>query len=149
MEPETAAFGYLRERLFLRTAGPCNKNLWLSATCAVVVNGERRSHASKSRRALSFPISCHYGGDNSSERRSLAALAWFRVAACDLRLGERPGGLLTPLGPLGSTWLNHIAHPLPPIGRRVLITANSSPGFSFRTASRARLLPPSRLSGMV
>jgi hypothetical protein len=25
----------LRERLFLRTAGPCNKNLWLSATCAV------------------------------------------------------------------------------------------------------------------
>jgi hypothetical protein len=79
MEPETAAFGYLRERLFLRTAGPCNKNLWLSATCAVV-NGERRSHAPKSRRALSFPISCHYGGDNSSERRSLAALAWFRVA---------------------------------------------------------------------
>src|SRR5712664_1305114 len=107
-----------------------------------VVNGERRSHAPKSRRALSFPISCHYGGDNSSERRSLAALAWFRVAACDLRLGERPGGLLTPLGPLGSTWLNHIAHPLPPIGRRELITANSSPGFSFRTASRARLLPP-------
>jgi len=105
-----------------------------------VVNGERRSHAPKSRRALSFPISCHYGGDNSSERRSLAALAWFRVAACDLRLGERPGGLLTPLGPLGSTWLNHIAHPLPPIGRRVLVTANSSPGFSFRTASRARLL---------
>src|SRR5713101_1961894 len=85
-----------------------------------VVNGERRSHAPKSRRALSFPISCHYGGDNSSERRSLAALAWFRVAACDLRLGERPGGLLTPLGPLGSTWLNHIAHPLPPIGRQVL-----------------------------
>ncbi len=117
----------LRERLFLRTAGPCNKNLWLSATCAVY----------------------HYGGDNSSERRSLAALAWFRVAACDLRLGERPGGLLAPLGPLGSTWLNHIAHPLPPIGRRVLITANSSPGFSFRTASRARLLPASRLSGMV
>src|SRR5260370_3740137 len=72
-----------------------------------VVNGERRSHAPKSRRALSFPISCDYGGDNSSERRSLAALAWFRVAACDLRLGERPGGLLTPLGPLGSTWLNH------------------------------------------
>src|SRR5882762_10752305 len=79
-----------------------------------VVNGERRSHAPKSRRALSFPISCHYGGDNSSERRSLAALAWFRVAACDLLLGELPGGLLTPLGPLGSTWLNHIAHPLPP-----------------------------------
>src|SRR5258705_14003069 len=89
-----------------------------------VVNGERRSHAPKSRRALSFPISCHDGGDNSSERRTLAALAWFRVAACDLRLGERAGGLLAPLGPLGSTWLNHIAHPLPPIGRRELITAN-------------------------
>src|SRR5260370_10008247 len=110
-----------------------------------VVNGERRSHALKSRRALSFPISCHYGGDNSSERRSLAALAWFRVAACDLRLGERPGGLLTPSGPLGSTWLNHIAHPLPLIGRPLLITANSSPVFHFKTASWPRMRPPSRL----
>ena len=26
----------LRERLFLRTAGPCNKNLWLSATCVMI-----------------------------------------------------------------------------------------------------------------
>src|SRR5260370_42583134 len=110
-----------------------------------VVNAERRSSASKSRRALSFLIYCHYGADNSSERRSLAALAWFRVAACDLRLGERPGGLLTPSGPLGSTWLNHIAHPLPLIGRRVLITANSSPGVGFRTASWPRMRPPSRL----
>src|SRR5258707_13452475 len=111
-----------------------------------VVNGERRSHTPKSRRALSFPISCHYGGDNSSERRYLAALAWFRVAACDLLLGERGVGLLTPLGPLGSTWLIHIAHPLPPIGRPELFTPNSPPALAFSTASRARLLPPIRLS---
>jgi hypothetical protein len=45
MEPETAAFGYLRERLFLRTAGP-------AVGLAIrdmrhVVNGERRPRASK------------------------------------------------------------------------------------------------------
>ena len=40
---ETAAFGYLRERL-VGTAGP--KDLWLSATCAVL-DGERRSRTPK------------------------------------------------------------------------------------------------------
>ncbi len=41
---EAAAFGYLRERLFLNS-GP--EDLWLSATCAVVLNGERRPRVSK------------------------------------------------------------------------------------------------------
>jgi hypothetical protein len=40
MEPETAAFGYRRERCFA-TAGLWD--LWLSATCAVLSTGERRS----------------------------------------------------------------------------------------------------------
>jgi hypothetical protein len=35
VEAETAAFGYLRECLFLRTAGPVGRNLWLSAACAM------------------------------------------------------------------------------------------------------------------
>jgi len=50
---ETAAFGYLRERL-VGTAGP-QGTFGYPATCAVV-NGERRSPTLKSRRGLSFPI---------------------------------------------------------------------------------------------
>jgi hypothetical protein len=45
MEPETAAFGYLRERWFLRTAGP--EEPLAIRDMRRVVNGERRSHASK------------------------------------------------------------------------------------------------------
>jgi hypothetical protein len=51
---ETAAFGYLRERLFLEQR--VREGLWLSATCAVVGNGERRSLTLKSRRGLSFRL---------------------------------------------------------------------------------------------
>jgi hypothetical protein len=50
---ETAAFGYLRERL-VGTAGP-QETFGYPATCAVV-NGERRSPTLKSRRGLSFRI---------------------------------------------------------------------------------------------
>ena len=50
---ETAAFGYLRERL-VGTAGP-QGTFGYPATCAVV-NGERRSRTLKSRHGLSFPI---------------------------------------------------------------------------------------------
>jgi hypothetical protein len=50
---ETAAFGYLRERL-VGTAG-LQGTFGYPATCAVV-NGERRSRTLKSRHGLSFPI---------------------------------------------------------------------------------------------
>jgi hypothetical protein len=46
MEPETAAFGYLRERLF-ENSGPCGKEPLAIRGMRRVVNGERRSRASK------------------------------------------------------------------------------------------------------
>jgi hypothetical protein len=64
-EAETAAFGYLSralgfEQRVLRR-GP------LAIRYMRRRNGERRSHALKSRRGLSFPISCQYGGHVSSD----------------------------------------------------------------------------------
>src|SRR6266568_2908500 len=72
-----------------------------------VVNGERRSHAPKSRRALSFPISCHYGGDNSSERRSLPLL---------LGSVSRPATfvLANPVGPFGFNLAQSHSSPVAP-----------------------------------
>src|SRR5258708_40125277 len=79
-----------------------------------VGNGERRSHAPKSRWELSLQISCHYGEDNSSECRSLAALAWLRVRPATFVLAKCPGGLLTPLALWVQLGPNHIAHPVAP-----------------------------------
>jgi len=56
MELETATFGYLRERLYLRTAGPVAGPLAIR-DMRRVVDGERRPYATKSRRGISFPIS--------------------------------------------------------------------------------------------
>jgi hypothetical protein len=54
-EPETAAFGYLRERLYSGTAGR-SSDLWLSRDMRRVSTGERRSHCvSKASQVLSFP----------------------------------------------------------------------------------------------
>jgi len=56
MELETATFGYLRERLYLRTAGPVAGPLAIR-DMRRVVDGEQRSDASKSRRGISFLVS--------------------------------------------------------------------------------------------
>src|SRR6267142_6972222 len=114
-----------------------------------VVNGERRSHASKSRRALSFPISCHYGGDNSSERRSLAALAWFRVAACDLRLGERPGGFAHPVGSFGFNLAQSHSSPVAPYRAASTNHGEFVAGLQLQDGLAGEIAAPSRLSGMV
>jgi len=47
MESETAAFGYLRERLVFENSGPCSKEPLAIRDMRRVVNGERRSRASK------------------------------------------------------------------------------------------------------
>src|SRR6266511_924108 len=98
----------LRARLAILN-GTGDRRFWLSARALVFENSPRHAPCSLTASdGLTLPSRgvhfrarslAHHGGDNSSERRSLAANAWFRVAACDLRLGERPDGLLTPLGP--------------------------------------------------
>jgi hypothetical protein len=47
MEPETAAFGYLARALVFENSGPCSKEPLAIRDVRRVVNGERRSRASK------------------------------------------------------------------------------------------------------
>jgi len=54
VEPETAAFGYLRERLHSEQRA-ARSDLWLSRDLRRIGNGERRSHVlPKPWQALSF-----------------------------------------------------------------------------------------------
>jgi len=52
-EPETVAFGYLRERLYWEQR-VVRHDLWLSATCAVLLPASDGLSFSKARRTLSF-----------------------------------------------------------------------------------------------
>lgn len=64
MEPETAAFGYLRERLHSEQRA-ARSDLWLSRDMRRIGNGERRSRSSKALTGAFVPL--------GSRRRSIWA----------------------------------------------------------------------------
>ena len=55
MESETAAFGYLRERLVFENSGPRSMEPLAIRDMRHVVNGERRSRATKALTAAFVP----------------------------------------------------------------------------------------------
>jgi hypothetical protein len=72
LEPRPPPLAIFANAVFIEQR--VREDLWLSATCAVVGNGERRSLTLKSRRGLSFRLHIWRARTNIPHRRNLFGL---------------------------------------------------------------------------